>query len=738
MAEEARRDLDTAIAAYEAVLRATDEQRRLAATARFRLAECYRKTGRTNEAVAQFQQLLRDFPGEETLVRLGRQNLLALGAPLPQPPVIPEWPPVTPATPALLPSPAGSAPALATGAPAAEGRSPELPAASADGRSRQVALLEEEQRLLERQLGDARARFKAGVAPQSEIWSLERELLQLQRQLIGLRDRPRDLLVDLLPSPASNGSPSAAASATPSPDVAAQIAQIASFEQRSPKDPASLDAFLEAFPDPELSDLRKKLKDAEQHLASLRSNPDDQASEISAAESEISRLQARRRTRWDAVLDDQRARAQALGPAALGTGAGSGPAVSAADAADIARLDALVTQSPDLLNAPTGDPSMAPLHRAAANGQREVVRFLIGRGADANNRRSPQNWTPLHHAAARGHKAVVEFLLGAGADPNAPANDASRPLHQAVNREYVEVAKTLLAGGAQVDARGWWGENRQVMLPGSSYGYARDSAYTALHLAARQGSTNLVALLLQAKADPNATNSLLQTPLHLAVSTRQIPVVRLLLDAGADPARRDQSGNTPFHLALGARSQFASHGIRSRIGTADPELLEMLLKAGADPNPVNGWGTSPLVFVIGLGPAQGQPPGRQPADLGLVHVLLNAGARVDDECLDNEGEKSRPLFEAVANADLAAVRALLEAKAQPSLPTGPKGDTPLHRAVQNRNRALVELLLSRGADPSVRNAAGLSVAELLTPPAARTRPDALGIPGQRPPTATID
>ncbi len=80
LAEEARRDIDAAIRGYEAVIAQVDAQRALAATAVFRLGECYRKVGRTNDAVAQYQRLLRDFPAEATLARLSRENLAALGA----------------------------------------------------------------------------------------------------------------------------------------------------------------------------------------------------------------------------------------------------------------------------------------------------------------------------------------------------------------------------------------------------------------------------------------------------------------------------------------------------------------------------------------------------------------------------------------------------------------------------------------------------------------------------------
>src|SRR5215510_84022 len=59
--EEANHNLDAAIKAYQVVIALTDEQRKLAATAVFRLGECYRKLGQTNEAVTQYQRLLRDY-----------------------------------------------------------------------------------------------------------------------------------------------------------------------------------------------------------------------------------------------------------------------------------------------------------------------------------------------------------------------------------------------------------------------------------------------------------------------------------------------------------------------------------------------------------------------------------------------------------------------------------------------------------------------------------------------------
>src|SRR6185295_6429435 len=71
--EEANHNLEAAIKAYQSVIQQTDEQRKLGATAIFRLGECYRKLGRTNDAVTQYRRLLREFPDQEKLVQASQQ-----------------------------------------------------------------------------------------------------------------------------------------------------------------------------------------------------------------------------------------------------------------------------------------------------------------------------------------------------------------------------------------------------------------------------------------------------------------------------------------------------------------------------------------------------------------------------------------------------------------------------------------------------------------------------------------
>ncbi len=77
--EQANGNLDAAIVDYRSLAAEFDKNRPLAATAVFRLGECYRAQGKTNEAAAQYQRILREFPDQETLVTMSRQNLAGLG-----------------------------------------------------------------------------------------------------------------------------------------------------------------------------------------------------------------------------------------------------------------------------------------------------------------------------------------------------------------------------------------------------------------------------------------------------------------------------------------------------------------------------------------------------------------------------------------------------------------------------------------------------------------------------------
>ena len=88
-------------------------------------------------------------------------------------------------------------------------------------------------------------------------------------------------------------------------------------------------------------------------------------------------------------------------------------------------------------------------------GKTPLMMALVGgRGAAFGggpgfNRTGPP---PFREAADRDPLNAVKTLLAAGANPNAKAPDGSTPLHQAVTARQVPIIRALVAGGARLDA----------------------------------------------------------------------------------------------------------------------------------------------------------------------------------------------------------------------------------------------------------------------------------------------
>jgi ankyrin repeat protein len=88
----------------------------------------------------------------------------------------------------------------------------------------------------------------------------------------------------------------------------------------------------------------------------------------------------------------------------------------------------------------------SPLERF--NGTPELVQVFIEHGADVNSHDPNQGLTPLHYAAMLGNVASAKLLLARGAKVDSRAKDGRTPLHVAVGRRYEEVASLLLENGA--------------------------------------------------------------------------------------------------------------------------------------------------------------------------------------------------------------------------------------------------------------------------------------------------
>ena len=174
---------------------------------------------------------------------------------------------------------------------------------------------------------------------------------------------------------------------------------------------------------------------------------------------------------------------------------------------------------------------LLPVHRAAYAG--DIVETLhlidregleVGAGPVENDKiLSREGATPLHFAALGGHLELVRRLVERGADVHARTHMLQTPLHFAAGRN-VDVMRLLLDAGADPNAI-----DRQGV--------------TALHPSVREGDANCVRLLLERGCDPNIASELGSTPLMVA-AMRQLPdVVTLLLGSGASPEPVDHIGH---------------------------------------------------------------------------------------------------------------------------------------------------------------------------------------------------
>jgi len=192
---------------------------------------------------------------------------------------------------------------------------------------------------------------------------------------------------------------------------------------------------------------------------------------------------------------------------------------------------------------------------ASHDGNLERVKDLLKAKVDPNTQ-NKYHITPLYAASEQGHVDVVRALLEAGADPLKKAKDnltafqvakragkdavekvlrdtldktekiTDKPmLFSATSEDDLKRVEALLDAGASVDTKlevfGW----------------------TSLHLAARNGSTEIVNALLKAGADINAKTKKGQTPLYMAETNKQDEVIELLKEKGAVSAVAKRGGS---------------------------------------------------------------------------------------------------------------------------------------------------------------------------------------------------
>ncbi|KAH8429862.1 uncharacterized protein LDX57_007534 [Aspergillus melleus] len=369
---------------------------------------------------------------------------------------------------------------------------------------------------------------------------------------------------------------------------------------------------------------------------------------------------------------------------------GDTPLRAAAKRGRTAAVEALLRLGADLRL--SEEKHHTPLFDAVMNDHADLVSLLLDHGGRMmpNARRG---WSPLECAAYYGSMEVAKRLLERGADINAPETGKLTPVWWATKSRKTEMVRMLVSKGADTEAtwptetplriamRESRRETAEILIDhGANVDEISDDETPVLWFVATRGCENLVARLLGQGADPN-TRRRHRSVLCGAIQEGHTGVVRLLLEYKADVNTMDKTKSAERYKPISA--------LAWAVWSGREEIARLLIDHGANVNTV-GWGRQlrPLLTATIL-------EGRHL----YTKMLLENGA--DANPLDGRGNS--PLFIAIANDYTEVVRWLLEHGADANERNG-QGDSPLRFAlwgglfVREKHWGVAKCLLEHGAN----------------------------------------
>ncbi|CAI6094263.1 unnamed protein product [Clonostachys chloroleuca] len=373
----------------------------------------------------------------------------------------------------------------------------------------------------------------------------------------------------------------------------------------------------------------------------------------------------------------------------------------------------------------SGTPLSTPLHVAVMKrdcGDEYVVRKLLERGANVNAIDESHYTTPLVLAARDGSANIVRLLIEFGADIQRTINYSAFEMaiaHACKDDGSLEVAEILLESGFNLAkntemAPFWpiqthkpeiihWLSHKgldlnRILGPknrakgGFIYGDFRGNSYTPIQLAAKDGSIDILQLLLELGADVNGPDSQKETTLHYGFKSGDKEVVRFLLDNGA-LVKKD--------------SNLIWHAIKHDLD----EYVPILIEKEADLNQ-DYQDQSPLALAFSSGKHRlvqyllSQGVTFSTGSNALARELATKGSLDDlkfllDHGLDPNSKRRKYgslLAAACANADTAVLKLLIDAGVQLS------GDDCQHAfgsACKTGHIEMIKFLIEHGADVDI-------------------------------------
>ncbi|MFP3033742.1 MAG: ankyrin repeat domain-containing protein [Wolbachia sp.] len=256
----------------------------------------------------------------------------------------------------------------------------------------------------------------------------------------------------------------------------------------------------------------------------------------------------------------------------------------------------------------------------------DKVRDLINRGADVKAK-NKDGKTSLHWAAEYNDTPeIVQLLIEKGADINAKDKSGKTPLDLANQNDKIKVIEFLVNKSASLNEMlplHWAVENCslkvvKLFIDNDSINAKDRDGKTPLHLAAKTGRSEIAELLVDNKADINATDTSSWTPLHETAGKNnategQLNVAKLLISKYANINAKNDKSYTPLHLTaqkgnlniaefltnsgnidIEARSNTGKTPLHVAAEKNKLKIIELLVNKGANVNAKDNYNETPL------------------------------------------------------------------------------------------------------------------------------------------------
>jgi hypothetical protein len=200
-----------------------------------------------------------------------------------------------------------------------------------------------------------------------------------------------------------------------------------------------------------------------------------------------------------------------------------------------------------------------PMHYAAMNGKIKVAEILLQHKSDPMPVDAGDN-TPLHVSIANRRTEFTEFLTkylakfkqGPQVNPvleMLEKHEKWSPLHMACWFNDNDACRLLLQAGARPDAKLNFCGLLSLREQDGSASCHRLYRKSPLHIAAVNGNSELIQMLLDAGATKDLICTSWGTPLHIAVKNSDSKIVQQLLANGVQLDLPDAAGRTPLECA---------------------------------------------------------------------------------------------------------------------------------------------------------------------------------------------